>query len=82
MSRLFGPLSETISSVSWRDWALAGDQIAGAGTAAAAETAVIDLRKSRRFIVSLPGLALQGVAGLFRKPRAIPSSGNAAAITD
>jgi hypothetical protein len=26
-----GPLSETISNVSWRDCALAGDQIAGAG---------------------------------------------------
>jgi hypothetical protein len=29
---------------------LAGDQIAGAGTAAAAVNAVTDLRKSRRFI--------------------------------
>src|SRR5262245_15927862 len=54
MSMLLGPLSETISSVSWPDCALAGDQIAGADTALPAATAVIDLRKSRRFIASLP----------------------------
>src|ERR1700677_3106727 len=50
MSRLLGPLSETISRVSWRDWALAGDHTAGAETAPAAVSAVMDLRKSRRFI--------------------------------
>jgi hypothetical protein len=45
----------TKSSVSLRDWALAGDQIAGAGTAAPADNAVIDLRKSRRFIEASQG---------------------------
>src|SRR6185436_7473215 len=50
MSRLFGPPSETISSVSDRDCALAADQIAGAGTIAPAAAPVTDFRKSRRFI--------------------------------
>src|SRR5580704_625879 len=52
MSRLFGPLSLTISRVSWRDWALAGDQTAGAGNRLPAATAVIDLRNSRRFMAA------------------------------
>src|SRR5215831_7506912 len=51
MSRLLGPLSETISSVSARPCARAGDQSAGADTVPAA-TAVMDLRKSRRFMPS------------------------------
>src|SRR5262245_5422725 len=55
MSMLLGPLSETISSVSWRDCALAGDQIAGAETALPAASAVMDLRKSRRCMEELPG---------------------------
>src|SRR5713101_4119784 len=51
MSMLLGPLSETMSSVSWRDCALAGDQIAGtAGRTLPAASAVIDCRNSRRFI--------------------------------
>src|SRR5262249_60709236 len=55
MSILFGPLSDTMSSVSWRDCALAGDQIAGAaGSALPAASAVTDLRNSRRFICNLP----------------------------
>src|SRR5579862_4302168 len=58
MSRLFGPFSVSKSSVSWRDCALAGDQIAGAGTAAAAVIAVIDLRKSRRFMGASQGWRL------------------------
>src|SRR5450631_3968856 len=53
MSRLLGPLSETIKSVSERASALAADQIAGAGTMAPAATPVTDLRKSRRFIRGL-----------------------------
>src|SRR5262249_12095033 len=53
MSRLFGPLSETISSVSWRDCAFAGDHTAGAaGRMLPAASAVIDLRNSRRFIIA------------------------------
>jgi hypothetical protein len=48
---LFGPLSETTSSVSWRLCALAGEKIAGAESVAA--TADAGLRKSRRFIESL-----------------------------
>jgi hypothetical protein len=54
MSILLGPLSETISNVSWRDCAFAGDQIAGAETAPPAATAVTDFRKSRRFIFGSP----------------------------
>src|ERR1700730_9226783 len=51
MSILLGPLSETMSNVSWRDCALAGDQIAGAaGSTLPAANAVIDLRNSRRFM--------------------------------
>src|SRR5215510_12681905 len=50
MSMLFGPLSETISSVSWRDCALAGEKIAGADRTEPAASAVADLRNSRRFI--------------------------------
>src|SRR5262249_61657238 len=65
MSILLGPLSETMSNVSWRDCALAGDQIAGAaGSTLPAANAVIDLRNSRRFMatsqsqrVSAPGSA-------------------------
>src|SRR5262249_24182307 len=51
MSILLGPLSETMSNVSWRDCALAGDQIAGAaGSTLPPANAVIDLRNSRRFM--------------------------------
>src|SRR5450631_2514086 len=50
MSRLLGPPSETINSVSERASALAGDQIAGAGTMAPAATPETDFRKSRRFM--------------------------------
>jgi hypothetical protein len=52
MSILFGPLSETISKVSCRPCALAGEKIAGAATPTAAADAV--LRKSRRFIALSP----------------------------
>src|SRR5712672_3538484 len=48
MSILFGPLSETMSSVSWRDCALAGENTAGADSAPAPAKAAVDLRKSRR----------------------------------
>src|SRR5262249_42782644 len=50
MSRLFGPLSETMSSVSCRPCARAGENTAGAETAPPAASAVMDFRKSRRFI--------------------------------
>src|SRR3954465_10207958 len=50
MSRLLGPPSETIKSVSDRASALAADQIAGAGTMAPAASPDTDLRKSRRFM--------------------------------
>src|SRR5579864_2861050 len=73
MSRLFGPLSETMSSVSWRDCALAGDHTAGAETALAAVNAVIDLRNSRRFME-----LSQGVLPWFRKPRATRRHADAA----
>src|SRR5437879_6329857 len=52
MSRLLGPLSVTTSTVSWRDWAWAGDHTAGAGNRLPAATAVIDLRNSRRFMAA------------------------------
>src|ERR1700724_1497418 len=52
MSRLLGPLSVITSSVSWRDWARAGDHTAGAGNRLPAATAVIDLRNSRRFMAA------------------------------
>src|SRR6266852_6351330 len=52
MSRLLGPLSETISYVSARVCALAGEKTAGAVTAVLAATAVIDLRNSRRFMAT------------------------------
>src|ERR1700730_1823165 len=56
MSMLLGPLSETMSSVSWRDCALAGDQTAGAaGSTPPAAIAVTLLRNSRRFIGNLHG---------------------------
>src|SRR5260221_14015506 len=48
MSMLLGPLSETMSSVSCRDCALAEEKMAGAVTAPA--TAAVDFRKSRRFM--------------------------------
>jgi hypothetical protein len=55
MSRLLGPPSETISSVSDRASALAADQIAGAGVSApAAASPDTDLRKSRRFMGDAP----------------------------
>src|SRR6187549_2329676 len=50
MSMLLGPLSETISKVSCRDCALAGEKIAGADTMLAPATAAVDFRKSRRFM--------------------------------
>src|SRR5262245_3128440 len=51
MSRLLGPLSDTMSRVSVRDCALAGDHTAGAaGRAPPAASAVTDFRNSRRFI--------------------------------
>src|SRR5215469_6376134 len=52
MSRLLGPLSETISKVSWRDCALAEENTSGAGTAVLAARADTDFRKSRRFMES------------------------------
>jgi hypothetical protein len=51
MSRLFGPLSETISSVSERASALAEDQMAGPGIAAPAAAPVTVFKKSRRFMM-------------------------------
>src|SRR3954470_4277967 len=53
MSRLFGPFSVTRSRVSLRDCACA-EKTAGAETAALAASAEADLRKSRRFIETLP----------------------------
>jgi hypothetical protein len=50
----------TNSSVSCLDWALDGDQMAGAGKAAAAATAVVDLRKLRREVVRV----MEGPGGL------------------
>ena len=70
MSRLFGPFSVINNSVSLRACDLAGDQIAGAETAPAAVSAVIDFRNSRRFIESLPTGRRIVVSGWFRKPRA------------
>src|SRR5262245_20096258 len=55
MSMLLGPLSETMSNVSCRDCALAGENTAGAaGSTLPAAKAVIDFRNSRRFIGNLP----------------------------
>src|SRR4051812_5745542 len=52
MSRLLGPLSEIMRSVSWRDCALAVDHTAGAdGRTLPAASAVADFRNSRRFII-------------------------------
>ena len=65
---LFGPLSETISSVSWRDCALAGEKIAGAEAMLPASAAV-DFRKSRRFM-EVPRCSHQRAGILFRKGRA------------
>src|SRR6185436_13916398 len=56
MSKLLGLYSVTTSRVSCRDWALAGDQTAGAGSALAVAAAEIDFRKSRRFIVHPRGI--------------------------
>jgi hypothetical protein len=56
MSRLLGPLSETISNVSWRDCARAG-KIAGMGSTPPAASAVIERRNSRRFIATSPYLS-------------------------
>ena len=53
MSRLLGPPSETINSVSERASALADEKIAGADTTAPAANPETDLRKSRRFMVML-----------------------------
>ena len=65
---LLGPLSETISSVSWRDCALAGEKIAGAETMPA--TAAVDFRKSRRFMGSPLELEPTVFEGCFRKGHA------------
>src|SRR5579863_7602391 len=54
MSRLLGPFSVINNSVSLRACDFAGDQIAGAETALAAVSAVIDLRNSRRFMQKPP----------------------------
>src|ERR1700749_530477 len=70
MSTLLGPLSETISRVSCRDCALAGDQTAGADTMLAPASAVIDLRNSRRFMMVSPRYCGPVVRGDFRKARA------------
>ena len=67
---LFGPLSETISSVSWRDCALAGEKIAGAETMLAPATAAVDFRKSRRFMGSPLELEPTAFERCFRKGRA------------
>ena len=48
---LLGPLSETISSVSFRSCAFAGDHTAGADTALAAATADCGLQKIPPFHV-------------------------------
>jgi hypothetical protein len=69
MSRLLGPLSETMSSVSWRDCALADDQIAGAEIVLAAVSAVTDLRNSRRLMKLSPGWKSRAAIS-FRKGRA------------
>jgi hypothetical protein len=66
---LLGPLSETISSVSLRACALAGEKIAGAVTAAPAAAAV-DFRKSRRFIWKLPRMPFPALGEHFFKARA------------
>ena len=67
---LFGPLSETISSVSCRACALAGDKIAGAVTAPLAATAPADFKKSRRFMEG-SRCWKRGISGLrVRKARA------------
>src|SRR4030081_1642494 len=50
MSRLLGPPSETIKSVSDRASALAGEKTAGAGTIAPPANPDTDFRKSRRFM--------------------------------
>src|SRR5437868_4171274 len=62
MSILLGPLSETISSVSCRDCALAEEKMAGAVTAPA--TAAVDFRKSRRFMGSPPRARTDSVRGM------------------
>src|SRR3954463_8569754 len=77
MSRLLGPPSETISSVSERASALAADQIAGAGTMAPAAAPVTDLRKSRRFMVISSARAIDCGAHFARfvpDPRKLPIS--------
>src|SRR5215467_1373129 len=69
MSMLLGPLSETMSNVSWRDCALACDQIAGAaGSTLPAANAVIDLRNSRRFMATSQWQRVSGAQ--FRKGHA------------
>src|SRR5580704_17903916 len=52
MSRLLGPLSETINKVSARDCALAGENTAGAVIAVLAARADADFRNSRRFMTT------------------------------
>src|SRR6202045_941102 len=78
MSRLLGPLSVITSSVSWRDWALAGDQTAGAGNRLPAATAVIDLRNSRRFMAASARVRW-GFAVLVRKAHASAAAGRGSA---
>src|SRR5580704_7793694 len=69
MSRLLGPPSQTISSVSLRASALAGEKIAGAGTMAPAASPT-DLRKSRRFMRGLQRFERTGFGSGNRKVRA------------
>jgi hypothetical protein len=59
---IVSPLSETISSVSARPWARAGEKIAGADTVPAA-SAVMDLRSSRRFMPSPRSVLIGAFAG-------------------
>src|SRR5215475_175287 len=72
MSMLLGPLSDTMSSTSWRVCAFAGDQTAGAvGNTPPAATAVTDFKNSRRFITALR-LRTHIPFEKFRKGRATP----------
>ena len=58
---LLGPLSETISSVSWRDCALAGDQIAGAEHGAAGGERGHRFQKVTTLHGGLPGFLTAGL---------------------
>src|SRR6185436_16790266 len=84
MSKLLGLYSVTTSRVSCRDWALAGDQTAGAGNALAVAAAEIDFRKSRRFIAHPRGI--RHPLGVWRSkacaiaPRVVPRPTEASEI--